>query len=282
MNEPATPKKLNLEQALLVKQSISRKSTCEILFKELPKLFNYDTKQVDFYKIIQEALVTKGITKGIVPLEELHKHISADNTQVDEHLLNNITKNFYEDVPGFDEAYLIFRENFIAPLFGSAEYAYQMTPTIRFHFPSAPGINKNGYLFHIDSMIGHPVEETNIWLSLTDSTKHRCFHIADLKNSLNIIERYNNDIEEVQAALIDENLFSEIREFCVPTTCKYGEFVVFDSRCIHGPMPNESDTTRVSIDFRIIPKQTLDSLPLTFRGIGRRQTKFEIGTYYAG
>lgn len=128
------------------------------LGNSLLKYFDYDVKDIPLYKIIQDALIEKGITSDRIELKELHKHLDPSLTKVGQHLINDVTRQFYEDVTDVDDALRKLKERYVYPLFPYEDFAWQKTPTIRFHFPNAIGINSNASkLLHIDSMIGHPV-----------------------------------------------------------------------------------------------------------------------------
>ena len=267
------------EQLENIRQSLQSESFVQkMLGTRLPEYFDYDAGEIPLYEIIQDALVNKSITRNKVKLEELHKHLDPSLTSVDQHLINNVTRQFYEDVPGMDDALRKLREDYIYPLFPGERFAWQKTPTIRFHFPNAAGIDPDANrLLHIDSMIGHPVQEINIWLSLTDSRLHRSFNVASLPDSLDHLSAYDHNIIELHQALQQGLLKPDIQ--AVESTKE--QFIVMDSRCIHGPAYNKSDITRVSLDFRIIRISDLESLPMTYTGCGRMKARFEIGHYYA-
>ena len=63
-----------------------------------------------------------------------------------------------------------------------------------------------------------------------------------------------------------------------PMNIKYGEFVQWDgSNLSHGNKKNITQTTRVSVDFRVMPYSTYKP---SNHGSINTKTKFEIGGYY--
>lgn len=249
------------------------------LGRNVPRTFSYDPVRVPLYDIIQQALVDKAITTKRVPLEELHLHVQPDMAAVDEHLLNGVTKAFYEGVEGLAAALKVLREQYVIPALGGGPYAWQATPTIRFHFPHAGGMEaRDERLLHIDSMIGHPLQEINIWLSLTDTTENRSFVITPLDESMEWLKQYEYDLNRLQQAIKAGHVRPQ---GVAPANCRNGEFVIMDSRCIHGPVLNRGRTTRVSMDFRLIPTNEISAMNIKYRGCGRRRALFDLGYYYA-
>lgn len=249
------------------------------LGSDLPACFDYDTTRVPLYRIIQDALIYKGLIDSPVELEKLHECIDPELSKVDEFLINDITRQFYEDIPGLENALKILREQFLYPLFPGEEFLWQRTPTIRFHFPNTEGVNANSNkLLHIDSMIGHPVQEINVWLSLTDCQNHDSFRVVSLAESLKELSGCGYNVVELYNAL----QYGTVVPRAKPVESTGRQFIVMDSRCIHGPALNVSNTTRISIDFRIISNFDLDRLPFVYQGCGRRRSLFKIGDYYEG
>ena len=102
------------------------------------------------------------------------------------------------------------------------EWSIQRYPTFRFHFPN----NLSVFEFHRDSDYEHPLGEIN------------CFYaITECKNS--------------SALHIEKNLGFEDY---VPLNLKSGEYAILNTSIYkHGDFVNETNKTRVSMDFRFIP-----------------------------
>lgn len=102
------------------------------------------------------------------------------------------------------------------------ELVYQKKPTLRVQFPN----NKAVGGFHRDRDYNHPPEEINIWIPVTSATK---------TNSIWIESQF--DLEDYS-----------------PVNMQNGQGLIFDSGLKHGNKLNEEGFTRVSFDFRVIPK----------------------------
>ena len=128
---------------------------------------------------------------------------------------------------------------------------YQREPNFRCHLPGT------GHLLvhkHRDSDYYHQPNELNVWIPLTD-----CFG--------------SNTLWAESAP--DRGDFH-------PYELKVGEMMLFwGSQCLHYTVPNDTDATRVSIDFRVIPSRALyrDKYPRSHTRDGRM--RFGEGAYYA-
>merc|ERR1712014_437767 len=114
----------------------------------------------------------------------------------------------------------------IVPLVGDPNgVVFQCPPTLRVVLPSARATGK----LHKDSDYpGHEASEINFWLPLT--------------------QVWGNNTLQLESAP-DQGDFH-------PLELGYGEFVRFNGAyCRHHTLPNATDSTRVSLDFRVIPRR---------------------------
>jgi len=220
----------------------------------------YDSR-CDFRSIITKRL------SG--PLETLHGRIQPELQVVDDYGLNMTSQQFYAEDPALTEAYLLFLRFLVGVL--GFDFYFQDTPTIRFHFPVRFGENfrdheGNFYGHHADSMFGHAFEEINVWIPLTRCYKSNALQISQLGVGMESIgglldrigwdwnEYHERGREHFFAAMMGD---LEFRNHVVgntePLAMDYGQALIFDSRCIHGPAENVTQATRVSLDCRIIP-----------------------------
>src|SRR5262249_13171584 len=65
-----------------------------------------------------------------------------------------------------------------------------------------------------------------------------------------------------------------------PVELDYGQYLLFDPRCLHATQNNVTDSTRISTDVRIILRRHMESLPIEYRGTGRLRMLFAPGHYY--
>ena len=162
-------------------------------------------------------------------------------------------KTFYRKVrsdPQFFDIYERFLTDIVKPRYGE-EIVYQRIPTFRVHLSGNIAVGE----YHKDKFYrkkewAEQVKETNYYLPFTDT------------NESNTIW---SESEE------DKKDFS-------PMLLKYGECMEWDgSNLMHGNKINDSDETRVTLDFRVMPKSIyVDS---THTSINTK-IPFRIGGYY--
>ena len=148
-----------------------------------------------------------------------------------------------------------FLTQFVKPLFPEEDLLIvQALPNIRIHVPGAQAVHR----WHCDSDIDHrhPLGEKNFILALTDMYES------------------NSVWRESIPGLGD---FS-------PFELKANDLVVWNGNtCIHGNKVNETGVTRISLNFRMIPRHLYDlSISQSQSPLSSvtTSTKFVIGSYY--
>tara|TARA_R110001592_G_scaffold293585_1_gene563218 strand:+ start:2013 stop:2660 length:648 start_codon:yes stop_codon:yes gene_type:complete len=208
---------------------------------------NYSTTKYPFNKIISNILNTKNLSK-------IHKEFHFENYQLFTREKDQSTKyhklyydNFKESI---EPLYKEFIKEIIKPLY-SEDIVYQKIPTFRLHFPGNIAVGE----YHKDKWYRdlewhEEVKEMNFFLPFTRA--------------------YGTNTIWVESEE-DEGDYK-------PMNIKYGEFVQWDgSNLSHGNKKNITQTTRVSVDFRVMPYSTYKP---SNHGSINTKTKFEIGGYY--
>jgi len=127
------------------------------------------------------------------------------------------------DTAPFYLAYHAFVRRAISPHF-DGKISYSGHPTFRVHMPGTARISG----WHRDVDVTGRLDQINVWVPFVDTSG---------TNTLWIETHYG-------------------REDYVPVALRYGEALLFDGGLLlHGSVPNESDVTRVSMDFRFAPLQ---------------------------
>lgn len=184
----------------------------------------YDPRRYDFASAISEVL-------GFAPLAALHDHVLAAKREAGNRAELTYADNLAQrrklarqpdDAP-FYEVYNRFLTEVIAPRFGGW-IGYTVHPTFRVHMAGTTGVSK----WHTDvEVIGHE-EYINGWLPFTSA--------ADT-NTIWVESDYG-------------------LEDYAPVPVAYGEALIFDGGCLrHGSVPNTSNATRVSMDFRFVVRR---------------------------
>jgi hypothetical protein len=244
----------------------------------------YDVARFPFAGEIMRLLTTKGIldpdSSGNLTLERLHEVLPESARRLDVSEINEVSRQLYEQDELFLSIYRDFLQAIIGPLVGG-DFVYQCTPTIRFHFPHQRGFDWSPR-YHSDIMLGHPPQETNIWLPLTRTFSSNALRLAALPESLELLYSMELDFARfVERVQTDRSFQAACERASRPLELEYGQIAAFDSRCLHATQHNVTDSTRVSMDFRIIPLEEYDSIRLEYRGTGRRMARFTRGQYYA-
>lgn len=194
-------------------------------------------------------------------LENLHKHypdfttkdiVSADNDQdqkiykhlykIDEGYSFDHNKNF--SLNGFLDTYKKF-VNLNSKEYFNEELIYQKKPTLRVMFPNNVAVGG----WHRDREYNHPIESINIWVPITSARDTNTIWIES-----------SFDVGDYSPANLD-----------------YGQFLFFDSGLKHGNQLNEENKTRISFDFRVVPKSVFkDSQKTSFS----QGLDLKLGKYY--
>lgn len=156
-------------------------------------------------------------------------------------------KKFYE-MPhnsNFYKIYRLFIQNVIQPMFNE-EIIFQRIPTFRTQVPN----NYSVAAWHKDSDYSHVTDEVNIYLPLTNAFE-------------------NNTIwAESQPGKKDYS----------PMEAVPGEFYIWSGcRLVHGNKVNDTNLSRVSIDFRVMP---LSKYSENDRTSTSNKTKMVLGHYF--
>ena len=217
---------------------------------------SYDIKKYDFYKYFYALLRT--YTNN---LDMLHNHLPENLypkkvvTVTDDQklsiykILYKIDKGYNLKIKKNNSGFLNMFDDFVSSLarnFFNEELIYQARPTLRVNFPN----NKAVGGWHRDREYNHPLEEINIWVPITKSINTNAIWIE---------------------SEFDKNDFS-------PINTNYGQFIVFDSGLMHGNKLNTENKTRISFDFRVIPKSLYKKK--FDKSSNDTKMKFTIGDYY--
>lgn len=208
----------------------------------------YDSAEFKFDKMfLNVALsVLSPDAKRIDKFEQLH-------TVLDDSKLSDVYKACYDymETDEFKEHFHSYIKKHIKTLFPTEIY-YQRKPGIRIHRPNTQTVQ-----YHTDEWYGHGDGVVNFWMPLTKAYDTNSLYVASLEESLSVVDKLESD-----AASIEE-INDGLREICKPINVKVGDTFVFCSKVAHGTERNQTETTRVSLDFRVlVPGDDPGSKPL--------------------
>lgn len=218
---------------------------------------------------VQRQLIDLGFVSTTAPLANLHRHLPNDAMTLNENYTNAVSRAFYALS---DDILAAYRELIahIARHVLHGNFLFQERPIIRFHFPVAfPEVMKSRTglprQLHSDVLGGHPEHMIQGWITLTDCDGTAALHCSSRDNGVALLERYRatlgvdgppfaDSLRHFYDAWDTDPDFGEaLTAACNPVVMKAGDLLLFDPHCIHGGTENREDTTRVSLDFRLLP-----------------------------
>lgn len=207
----------------------------------------FDIKEFDFPSVV-------GNWFDVYRLDELHqlKHYDLFSREKDQS--SKWHEIFYSKIRSDSTFYNLYEDfllKIIKPRYGGEDIVYQRIPTFRAHLPDNVAVGEwHKDKFYREEEWAEQVKETNYYLPLTDTNESNTIWAES--------EEDKGDYE--------------------PMLLKCGECMEWDgSNLMHGNKVNDSNQTRVSVDFRVMPfSMHVDSDNTTIN----TKTPFTIGGYY--
>ena len=153
---------------------------------EIPSTWNLIIRS-EILRLLSEKKI---IDNDFRNLENLHKNIDI---KLFDYVVREKENELQHTLYDTDDQFISTYHNFLNELKNDIgfDFYFQSTPTIRFHSPNA----KNEFKFpefHSDIQYGHPPQEINVWMSLTEN-KHSNFHVINKEKSISWLEEYDSD-----------------------------------------------------------------------------------------
>jgi ectoine hydroxylase-related dioxygenase (phytanoyl-CoA dioxygenase family) len=215
------------------------------MYLTTPYKITYDVHKYNFREVISEMLeVWKG---GTSPLEDLHTLEHYDLLVRERDQSTKWHKLYYKKYQAnFLPVYLELVKE-LKERFGYDEIIYQAIPTFRVQLA---GGNLGVGEWHKDKTYNHGTTEVNFWMPFINTNEYNTIWMESKE---------------------DQGDYK-------PYMVNYGEILVFDgANLIHGNKNNDSNETRVSIDFRLVDPAKF--IPNEAGSINMK-TKFDIGGYF--
>lgn len=205
----------------------------------LNQLFSFETDKYPFQKLFLDQLNRFQTACNKPPLQTIGELFTGSVSFAE---LNAcyLTLYEFEESQEFLKVYRTFTEEVVFPLF-SNRVLIQKKPGIRIQPPQNRTVQ-----YHTDYWYGHGPNVFNFWLPLVDVSQSNSLQLANLEASIKAV----NDLLRGKPTLAEIN--DKFKEICHPVNCRYGQFTVFHSQSAHGTEPNQTATTRMSLDFRIL------------------------------
>lgn len=215
------------------------------MYLQTPYKISYDTQKYPFREIVSKMLeVWEGDT---IPLEDLHKLEHYDLLVREKDQSTIWHKRYYEKYKtDFLPTYLELVKE-LKDRFGYDEIIYQAIPTFRVQLAEGNlGVGE----WHKDRNYNHETTEVNFWMPFVNTNEQNTIWMESAE-----------DKGDYKPYIVD-----------------YGEILVFSgANLYHGNKNNDSNQSRVSVDFRLVEPNKF--IPNTTTSINTK-TKFDIGGYF--
>ena len=209
------------------------------------KKYNYNMKKYNFTDEIKKLYNIDNLSEIHDKWNKAKRYDLLNDVETDQ--LTVYHEKFYDeaDKTKFYSIYKSFIKEFIQKLFNE-EILYQKIPTFRVHQPNNLAIAA----YHRDSDYSHSTSEVNFYLPLTKAWGNNTIWVET--------ESDKKDFQPIEAEV--------------------GEIWKWDgANLLHGNKINDTSTSRVSIDFRVLPLSEYkdnDDISIT------NKTKMIIGDYW--
>ena len=209
------------------------------MYLPIPYKIQYDTKRFPFRGVIQKMVEEDSLEK-IHLKEKIELRIRETDQSTKWHDL--YYANYADQL---NDLYVSFVKH-LAESFNYSEIIYQKIPTFRVHQVDNLGVGE----WHKDKTYNHEVNELNFWLPFTDTYETNTIW-CESKEDLGDYMPYN---------------------------VKYGEVLVFSgANLTHGNKINETEDTRISMDFRLVDPVIFSS---NENGSIYQKIPFNVGGYF--
>lgn len=198
----------------------------------------YDIQKYPFLPILKMIF-------GISDLSQAHTHHQFELLRRENDQQTPFHKAYYDNFSLIKPIYEDFISEVVKPIFGEA-VVYQKIPTFRIQIPNNVGVGE----WHKDKQYNHNQSEVNFFLPFTPA--------------------YDTNTIWVES--------EEDKGDFAPIYSEYGEFVQWMGiHLTHGNKINQTNASRVSVDFRVIP---LSQWKVQDGSSINTKVKFDIGGYY--
>lgn len=209
------------------------------LYQKHPFLISYDQNAYNFRQAIEQII-------GSSNLEFLHQEENYGLFDREHDQSTKWHKAYYARFAEFNDVYVPFVRDYIKPLLGLEKLVYQRIPTFRVHLVGNIAVGE----WHKDRTYNHGVTEVNFWMPFTHA--------------------YGNNTIWTES--------EEDKGDYKPYEVWPGELFVFDGANLnHGNKVNDTEHTRVSVDFRVVD---FNKFQPSEKGSINNNTRFDIGGYF--
>jgi len=207
--------------------------------------FNNSTLSYDLEKYPFPALVLEVVKEQFPQVETLE----TIHTVVDPKDLVKITKHVQKSFGSSKWSKLFddFAEEYIKPLIDNKPYLLKRFPTLNLVVPDQTKIGRL-LNFHKGTFYQNGLGQGTIWMPLTKCYESNSMWVVDYEESCEISKHYLKlQLDQVQFE-------KECLKHAWPVTLSPGEAHLFHQEHLHGNINNETEITRLAIDWHVLIK----------------------------
>jgi hypothetical protein len=219
-------------------------------------VFDFPQEDIHLKEAVEEMLVRAGISVPAEGLNSLYKNLSQeDSTYVEGHtpltkrmhspdLNRRVHQEYFKLMRHLSDNLLKMNCYVQDKISVRVHQSVAVTPSVLDYYP----------YYHADFFLGHPPRNYNVYIPITDHSECESFAIAGIDESMRLYKKFGSAEALFEAVNGKSDKFEKAVEAILkPVRIRYGQFLVFDSRCVHSVLPMKNGKrTRLSIDARVI------------------------------
>jgi hypothetical protein len=231
-------------------------------------IMDYSTSSFDLAGTLQKTLAERYNLANDFALDKIHECLNTE--QISTHLEDS--GHWHDPLQTLGRSMVEQYYSFVGWLSEDLgfDFVFENNPLVRYHIPGRLDDRyrlADGELFthHSDTLLGDYFQQINMWLPFCDVKNTGALSVCSKDVSIAALKQFASDqgygydqYKESRVAFFDyakqrPQLMKDLRADAMPTNLRYGQCLMFDPRVLHGTAENIENTTRVSMDFRIVP-----------------------------
>lgn len=253
-------------------------------------VLNYPTRKIDFLGVLQKTLVSRyGLDENFI-LSKIHETLS--DGEIKNHL--EYSGHWHDSLQILGEPMMNEYYKFVNWLSYNLafDFVFENNPLVRYHIPSKLDDRyrlSNGELFtyHSDTLLGDYFQQINMWVPFCDVKNTSTLSVCSKNISINTLNEYINTnnyiydnykesrVEFFNFVKLRPQLLASLHEDSMSANLRYGQCLMFDPRILHGTAENNEGSTRISMDFRVIPVENYESIMEEINQKGKIPNSYE-------
>lgn len=204
------------------------------------KTLNYDLERYNFpqwvLKVIQEKY------PSVSDLSIIHNVVPSSDLVI---LTDSVQQSFGSDE--FSKMIDDFAEEYIKPLINNNRYLIKRFPTLTLVVPNQQKLGRRLH-FHQGVFYNNGRGQGTIWMPMTPCYDTNSMWIVDYDNSKHITKK------AVKGKISQKRFEKMSIDKAFPVTLEPGQAHLFHQEHIHGNLNNETEVTRMTIDWHVLVK----------------------------